>query len=156
MEQFKTLEDLRLYTKELGKYYARPTIRGEHPTLYIDTSGDEVVMGIRRKDYLLSPCGQWVLPTEAMGLSFSSHWQHLKNAYRLKEGWNPGKAIDVYWVLEKADIPEGMKFVVDKNDNKKRHYFLCVTERMHISQLVQKLQWVADRLTVIKDASKAL
>lgn len=156
MEQFKTLEDLRVYTQELGKYFGRPILRGEHPTFHIDNSGDDIIMGIRRKDYLLSTCGQWVLPTESMGLSFSAHWQHLKNIYRLKKGWNPGKAIDVYWVLEKADIPSGLKFVIDPKDRKQRHYFLCVTEKMHISQLIQKLKWVADRMSVVKDASKVL
>lgn len=128
MEQFKTLEDLRKYTAELGKYFARPTARGEHPTLYIEST-DGVTMGVRHQDYLFSPCRQWVLPTESMGLSFSAHWQHLKNIYRLKEGWSLGKPIDVYWVLEKADIPSGLKFVVDPKDRKGRHYFLCVIEK---------------------------
>ena len=91
-----------------------------------------------------------------MGLSFSAHWQHLKNIYRLKEGWSRGKSIDVYWVLEKADIPSGLKFVIDPKDRKGRHYFLCVIEKMHVSQLAQKLEWIADRMTVIKDASKIL
>ncbi len=132
MEQFKTLEDLRKYTAELGKYYARPTTRGEHPTLYAEGS-DGVKMGIRQQDYFFSTCGQWVLPSESMGLSFSAHWQHLKNIYRLKEGWSPGKQIDIYWVLEKADIPSGLKFVIDPKDRKGRHYFLCVIEKMHVS-----------------------
>lgn len=156
MEQFKTLEDLRSYIVEIGKFYARPTTRGEHPTLHIDTTSDDVVMGVRKKDYLFSPCGQWVLPTETMGLSFSAHWQHLKNIYRLKEARNGGKPVDVYWVLEAADIPSGLKFVLDPKDNKRRHYFLCVTEKMHISKLVEKLKWLADRMSAIRDAGKAL
>lgn len=36
MEYFKTVENLRDYIKTLGKFYARPTEHGAHPTLYID------------------------------------------------------------------------------------------------------------------------
>ncbi len=37
-----------------------------------------------------------------------------------------------------------------------QHYFLTVTERMLTTQLAQKLLWVADRMTEITDARKAL
>lgn len=156
MEQFKTLEDLREYIAKIGKYYARPTSRGEHPTLYVGRNNKDIIMGVRRIDFLLSPCGNWVLPTEEMGLSFSTHWSHLRGVYNMKAKRNGGKPIDVYWVLEKADIPSGLAFVLDKEDKKGRHYFLCATEKMHISQLVKKLQWLADRMTAVRDAGKVL
>lgn len=89
-----------------------------------------------------------------MGLSFSAHWQHLKGIYKLKASKNPGKSVDVFWVLEKADIPSKLKFVPDDKDD--RHYFLTVTEKITVDDLVRKLEWVADHMTVIKDASRAL
>jgi hypothetical protein len=67
---------------------------------------------------------------------------------------NPGKSVDVYWVLEKADIPPDLKFVADqKND---RHFFLTVTKKMTVETLVSKLKQIANRMSVIKDGSRAL
>jgi hypothetical protein len=65
-----------------------------------------------------------------------------------------GKAVNVYWVLEAADIPDGLKFVPDKRD--KQHYLLTVTESMTVAQLSAKLSWVADRMSKISDVSKAI
>lgn len=84
MEQFKTMDDLREYVKALGKFYARSTISGEHPTLYLDHSQGQMVHGIREKDYLFSSCKNWVIPHDQMGLSFSAHWQHLKDKFKMK------------------------------------------------------------------------
>ena len=69
---------------------------------------------------------------------------------------NPGVSVSVYWVLEKADIPDGLSFNVDPRDRKKQHYLLCVTEKMHVEKLRKKLEWVADRMSVIGDAQVAL
>lgn len=154
MEQFKTLEDLGEYVRSIGKFYARPTEKGAHPTLYVGSTKDGVVHGVRKRDYLFSEDEQWVLPHEKMGLSFSAHWQHLKRIYRLKKKVTQGKQIDVYWILEKADIPPGLKFVQDPKDP--QHYLLTVTERMHVSSLVNKLSWIADRMSAIKSAEKVL
>ena len=158
MEQFKTLADLREYIKKFEKYYARPTVQGEHPTLYLNptSTNKEVINGIQRDDYVFSTCGKWVLPSEQHGLSFSGHWQHLKGIYRMKYKNNPGKAVSVYWVLEKADLPPGLKFVVDPRDKKKHHYLLCAVERMRVDQLRSKLEWIADRMSVIRGAQVAL
>jgi uncharacterized beta-barrel protein YwiB (DUF1934 family) len=49
-----------------------------------------------------------------------------------------------------------MKFVEDNNPKKKGHYFLTVTEKMKVSTLVSNLKWIADRMSVIKDGSRAL
>lgn len=154
MEQFKTLDDLREYVKELGKFYARSTISGEHPTLYLDHSQGKMVHGIRERDYLFSACKNWVIPHEQMGLSFSAHWQHLKDKFKMKNKHAKGNAVNVYWVLEAADIPKGLKFVPDKRD--KQHYLLTVTEKMTAETLASKLSWVADRMSKIADARKAL
>ena len=38
----------------------------------------------------------------------------------------------------------------------KGHYLLTVNERMKVSSLVEKLKWIADRMSIIKDAGEAL
>ncbi|HEY8939722.1 MAG TPA: hypothetical protein VIM59_06025 [Cellvibrio sp.] len=158
MEHFKTLEDLREYLKNFDKYFARPIQEGEHPTLYLNPSSTnkEVVCGIQRVDYLFSPCSDWVLPSDYHGLSFSGHWQHLRGIARMKAKRNPGKSISVYWVLEKADLPSGLKIQLDPRDRKKQHYLLCATEKMTVHQLRAKLEWIADRMSVIRGAQGAL
>lgn len=155
--QFRTLDDLREIIKEFQGFLARPTVNSCHPTLYAEEdvpSGDELVQGVRVKDWLLSPDRQWVLPDSQMGLSFSSSWQHLKGVCKLKQRHNPGAAIHVYWVLEEADVPDGLKFEPDSQ--KKGHYLLTATKKMLIHQLVEKLTWVADRMSVIRDAGETL
>ncbi len=155
MEQFKSLEDLREYAKSLRKFYARPFSKGQHPTLYPSEEG-LVLFGVRKVDYLFSACGQWVLPTPNMGLSFSGHWQHLKGIYKMTQKRNGGQPVDVGWVLDEIDLPKGLEFKPDPNDKKKRHYFLTVSETMHVSKLAEKLEWVADRMAKITDATKVL
>lgn len=157
MEQFKTIEDLREKIKEYEGYLARPTRELSHPTLYRKRDvqkGDIVLKGVRKNDWFFSEDGKWVLPHDQMGLSFSSNWQHLKGVYKMKEKHNPGSAINVYWVLEKADLPGDMKFMSDKK--KKGHFLLTITKPMTLAQLVKKLKLVAYRMSVIKDARKAL
>ena len=160
MEQFKSLTDLREYLKTFEKYFARPIVEGEHPTLYLNpnSSHKEVINGIQRDDFIFSACGNWIIPCDEHGLSFSSHWQHLKGIYRMKSKKNPGKPVSVYWVIEKCDIPPGLKFVVDPRDKKKQHYLLCVCskEPMRVSELREKLEWVADRMSIIREAQIAL
>ncbi len=155
MEQFKTLDDLREYAKTLKRLYARPFTQGQHPTLYPNREG-AVVCGVRKSDYMFSACGQWVLPASHMGLSFSGHWQHLKGIYKMIQQRNGGNPVDVGWVLDEIDLPSGLKFMVDPNDKKKRHYLLTVTEKMHVSKLAIKLEWIADRMAKITDATKVL
>ena len=68
------------------------------------------------------------------------------------------KAPDVYWVLSEADMPSGLKFEQDRSPSSKAkgHYFLTVTERMHVSKLREKLLWVADRMQRIQSGGKVL
>lgn len=157
VHQFRTMEDLRNIIKEFQGFVARPTVGTSHPTLYDAAdvpAGESLVQGLRVKDWYLSPDFQWVLPHTQMGLSFSSSWQHLKGLHKMKQKHNPGAAVHVYWVLETADIPQGLEFVPD--EGKKGHYFLTVTRKMLVHQLVEKLQWIADRMSVIEDAGVAL
>ena len=157
--QFKCLADLREIISRLNGYYARPTPRGSHPTIYPnrDDGPYRTVMGVRVCDYKLSHDGKWVLPDDQMGLSFSSTWQHLKSAHKMVSRV-AGKPVDVYWVLSGADIPGGMSFQPDKRPSQslKGHYLLTVTKKMKTSSLVEKLKWVADRMTVIRSAGKVL
>lgn len=89
-----------------------------------------------------------------MGLSFSAHWQHLKRIYRMKKKVTKGLPIDVFWVIEKADIPKGLQFSPDQKD--KKHYLLVVTEKMKVEDLASKLTWIADRMSIIKEAQRVL
>lgn len=157
VHQFRTLEDLREIIKTFQGFVARPTVGTNHPTLYDPQTvpaGEKLVQGLRVKDWCLSPDFQWVLPHSQMGLSFSSNWQHLKGLHKMLQKRNPGTAVQVYWVLEAADIPPGLAFVPD--NRKKGHHFLTVTDKMLVHQLVEKLYWIADRMSVIKDAGFTL
>jgi len=157
MQQFKTLDDLREIIKEYEGMLARPTRNLSHPTLYRKrdvAQGDIIIKGVRKKDWFFSEDEAWILPHDQMGLSFSSHWQHLKGVYKMKSKQNLGAPINVYWVLEQSDIPRHMKFVPDQS--KKGHFFLTVTDQMTLKQLVDKLKWVANKMSVIRDAGKAL
>ena len=157
VHQFKTMDDLRSIISEFEGLLGRPTRGLSHPTLYRQRDvqeGDKLVKGVRKKDWLFSVDEKWVLPHSQMGLSFSSKWQHWKGVYKMKEKHNKGAAFHVYWVLERADLPSGMKFEPDQK--KKGHYVLTVTEKMPLHKLISKLKWVADRMSVMKDAGRAL
>ena len=157
VHQFRTMENLRDLIKEFEKSLSRPTRSFSHPTLYRKrdvAENDRLINGLRAQDWQFSIDEKWVLPHEQKGLSFSAHWQHLKGVYKMKEKHNLGSAINVYWVLETIEPPRKMKFVPDKTNQD--HYFLTVTEQMTIYELISKLKWLADRMSVISDARKAL
>jgi len=157
IEQFKTINDLSAVIKEYEGMLSRPTRHLSHPTLYRTRDvgkKERVIKGVRVKDWLLSEDEKWVLPHDQMGLSFSSSYKNLKQVYKLKERHNPGKTLNIYWILEKADIPPGLKFEPDVS--KKGHYFLTVTEQMLLEKLVLKLKVMAQRMSVIKGAGKTL
>ncbi|WP_171697311.1 hypothetical protein [Methylomonas sp. ZR1] len=84
MTHLNSVNDLREYIKGLGEFRARPIVAGQHPTLYLDQSQGAIIKGIREKDYLFSPCKNWVEPHEQMGLLFSAEWNHLKDRITLK------------------------------------------------------------------------
>lgn len=155
--QFKSLDDLQKIIEQLTKFAARPVGRGSHPTLYPQTDEGpyRTIEGVRVIDYKFSADEKWVLPDNQRGLSFSTNWKELKRVYRLFARSKKSN-IDVYWVLQGADLPRNMKFVEDKDPKKKGHYFLTVTESMSIYKLVQNLKWIADKMAVIKNAERAL
>jgi len=110
--------------------------------------------GIRiNKDYLFTPCLNWVLPDNQKGLSFSASWKHLNKTRRMIERFNEENASnDVWWVTKSANLPSNMEFVQDVE--KKDHYFLTVTEKISSQTLHDNLVWVADRMSIIKDCSR--
>ncbi len=157
VHQFRTMDNLREIIKDYEKVLARPTRGLSHPTLYRkrDVSPeDRLIYGVRVKDWLFSADEKWVLPHSQMGLSFSSNWQHLKGVYKMKEKHNPNTPIHVYWVLEICELPQKLKFEPDLT--KSGHYLLTVTDKMTVYELISKLKWIADRMSVMKDARKAL
>lgn len=60
VKKFKCLADFREIISELDGFYARPTVRGQHPTLYPEVSVGRyrTVCGVRVCDYTLSEDGQ--------------------------------------------------------------------------------------------------
>ncbi|CAD6871890.1 hypothetical protein [Methylomonas fluvii] len=154
MTHLNSVNDLREYIKGLGEFRARPIVAGQHPTLYIDHSQGAMIKGIREKDYLFSPCKNWVEPHEQMGLSFSAGWNHLKDQIKLKRKWNKDKSIDINWLLASFELPAGLRFVQDTRDS--QHYLLTVTERMTIDALVAKLLMIADRMAVYPHVERFL
>jgi hypothetical protein len=155
--QFRCLDDLKEVIKEYEGWLARPTRYLSHPTLYRmrDVQDKaEIIKGIRIKDWLFSEDMAWVLPHNQMGLSFSSSWQHLKGIYKLKQRHNPLSKINVYWRLQKVELPAGLKW---ENDQRKSgHVLLTVSEKMTLDQLIKKLKSIALNMSVIKDAGVAL
>jgi len=155
LTQFRTLDDLSEVIKKYESILLRPTIHLSHPTLYRRRDlgkNEKMIKGIRVKDWFLSEDEKWVLPHDQMGLSFSSTYKSLKSVFKLKQRHSPGSGIHIFWVLEEADIPPGLKFEPDRL--KKGHYFLTITEQMLLSTLVAKLKVVAQRMSVIRDGGK--
>ena len=154
MEQFRIITDIREYIKSVGPFCARSSQKDKHPTLYLNDDEGKTYNSIREKDYDFSECKKYIKPHSQKGLSFSAHWQHLKDKYKLKKKHSKGNAVNVYWVLEACDLPAQMEFVQDQSD--KQHYFLTVTQQMSVEQLKKNLLWVADRMAVIKEVQKIL
>lgn len=157
IEQFKTLSDLEEVIKEYEIILMRPTLKLSHPTLYrLRDAGktEQIIKGVRVKDWFLSEDHKWVKPHNQMGLSFSATLKNLTVVYKTKIRHNPTKVVNIYWVLENADIPDGLKFVVDQGNPE--HYFLTATKLMPLATLIQKLKLVAQRMTIIRNASNVL
>ncbi|MFS1525623.1 hypothetical protein ACL7TT_16170 [Microbulbifer sp. 2304DJ12-6] len=154
--QLKCLSDIKKFISEIEIYRARPIVRGKHPTLYEERKEGRyrTVMGVRVCDYQFSPDERWVLPNPKMGLSFSSTWDNLKFVYGMFKKRAKKKPVDIYWVLSEADIPPGLAFKQDSENS--GHYFLAITERMLVEQLVDKLRLVAQRMSVMEDGGRAL
>jgi len=159
INQFRTVDDLREEIKELENILMRPTPHLSHPTLYRKrdvSEGEVLIKGVRVKDWCLSEDLAWVLPHDQMGLSFSATFSNLKSVYKFKQKYNPGRAVHIHWVLERADIPDGLEFIQDKRPGKKAHWFLTANKKMLLSQLVQKLKVVAGRMSVIRNGGNVL
>ncbi|WP_370978760.1 hypothetical protein [Agaribacterium sp. ZY112] len=154
--QLKCLSDVQKLISEIEVYLARPAIQGKHPTIYPDREEGKyrTVKGVRICDYQFSPDEQWVLPNPRMGLSFSASWENLKFVYGMFKKRSKKKPVDIYWVLSEADIPSGLAF--SKDEDNSGHYFLSVAERMTVDQLVEKLKFVAFRMSVMKDGGTVL
>lgn len=90
---------------------------------------------------------QWVHPEKQMGLSFSATWDNLQFVYGMYKKRSKKKPVDIHWVLSETDLPNGLKFVADQDNS--GHYFLAVTEKIHIDHLGQ-LEMIAYRMSVMK------
>ncbi|WP_444896121.1 hypothetical protein [Microbulbifer sp. SSSA005] len=140
----------------------RTTIEPHSPTVYHTESlgkkrvifGDEQSQGgLKEGDYLLSESNpDWVLPSKTHGLSFSSTFNQTKFTLDLLGRFQKkGTKISVaYWILEDStSIPKGLGFEVDPNNSE--HFFLVVTEKMLVSQLIEKLNLISQRMAIMND-----
>ncbi len=154
--QLKCLSDVNKLISDIKTYRARPVIRGQHPTLYPDRIDGKyrTIHGVRICDYQFCVDEKWVLPNAQMGLSFSATWENLQFVYGMFKKRSKKKPVDIHWVLSEADIPPGLAFVRD-NDNS-GHFFLAVTQKMYVEQLVKKLEMVAHRMSVMQGGGKVL
>lgn len=167
VEQFRTVGDLqdavtRLISehrvakqKKLGVMF-RVVVPPNGPTIYQEGSQGPypLINGIRIADYTFDSTLEWVLPDPTAGLSFSKSFSHLKSTWKMLRRHalgrhKPGPANIASWILESRDIPDGLAFVKDSKDN--NHYFLSVTEKMHVSTLVTKLKLVGHSMSVMRD-----
>jgi hypothetical protein len=175
LELFKTAHDLEKVIKDLINEHReakknrlgvmfRVVIPPNSPTIYEegyqgkDKEGNlyKLVQGVRICDYKFEKSTnlEYVLSDRTCGLSFSRTFSHLKGTQKMlarhANGYNkPGPANVSWWILSKCDMPSGLEFIPDPKDNS--HYFLAVTERMHITVLVGKLQRIAYHMSVMKD-----
>lgn len=141
--------------KKLGILF-RVLIPPNPATTYIEGSQGpyRLIHGVRVGDYTFDQTLEWVLPDPAAGLSFSKSFSHLKSTWKLlkKHAGTKDKSAPANiasWILENRSLPKGMAFTQDpKNTN---HYFLSVTEKMHVSTLVTNLTIIAHAMTIMKD-----
>jgi len=123
-------EDLRHHLEVLRKY-VRPVGMGEQPTL--------VNGGVRQVDFLLSPDGKWVLPSEK-GLSFVTSMKKFKGLLKLKAR-HVGE-VDVYAFNDSLLLPPGLEIVRDSPG----HASLRVKERMALTDLISRLEDLGRRM----------
>ncbi len=164
--QYKIASDIREILNKIKEAHtkskldpnilARASIHPNTGTIYQKgKSGPHPLnFGIRiNKDYIFSPCLNWVLPDDQKGLSLSASWSHLNKSRRMIERFNEeNMPNNVWWITKSADLPKDMKFIQDRE--KKDHYFLTVTDKMTAKQLHDNLVWISDRMTVITDISR--
>lgn len=108
--------------------------------------------GVREADYKFSTSDPfWIEPSDTHGLSFSSTFNQTKFTIDLLGRFQKNKTQinTAYWILEDSQwIPKGMAFRQDPRNPE--HYLLAVTERMKLTTLVNNLQMISHRMTVMK------
>ena len=164
--QLKTLEDLKVKVAQLISQHSnlpgstlgiafRTVIEPNSSTLYKEGHHGKgaIYSGVRECDYKISESDpNWVIASSEHGLSFSSTITHAVNTIQfLGKFQKKGTKVScAYWILEDADsIPDKMAFVQDPDNTE--HFLLTITEDMKITDLVFKLNWIADRVTTMND-----
>lgn len=128
------LDDVKVHIQEL-KRYIRPVGSSEHPTL--------VEGSVREVDFVLSPDKKWVEPSLEYGLSFATSMKKFKSVYKLKA--RRFSEVDVFAIDDLTPLPDNMKIIRDRPG----HASLVVTKRMLVSELIKKLEIVAQRAEYI-------
>jgi hypothetical protein len=131
----------------------RTVIEPNDPTLYQEGHHGKggINQGVRECDYKLSKADpNWVLANKTHGLSFSASVDHALKITKFLGGFQKkGTRLNcAYWILENNNaIPEDMEFVQDPDDPD--HYLLTITKDMKITDLVAKLTWINNRMTIM-------
>lgn len=167
VNQFKTVGELQEVIDKLIEEHRnakqaqlgvmfRVVIPPNEATIYREGSQGtyQLVHGVRIGDYTFDTTLEWVLPDSTAGLSFSKSFSHLKSTWKMLKKHAKGKnqtgpANVASWILESRPIPDGMAFVKDPKNN--NHYFLAVTEKMHVSKLVTNLKLISHAMSIMKD-----
>ena len=162
--QLKTLENIEEKIKALiiehrkrsGSHLGvvfRTVIDPNGATLYKEGHHGKGALnqGVRECDYKISPADpNLVLASKEHGLSFSVTVDHAVGTMKFLGGFQKkGKKINcAYWIFEgNPFIPLDMAFVEDPDNPE--HYLLTITKDMKITDLVFKLQWISQRMTVM-------
>lgn len=96
---------------------------------------------IRQRDFVISKDQKFVEASSEKGLSFTTNMKKLKSLISLNKRY--AKEVDIFSIdeFELMDI-DGLKIIHDRSG----HASLTVTKRMPISDLIKKLEIVADRM----------
>ncbi len=109
--------------------------------------------GIRECDYKFSASDpSWIEASDEHGLSFSATLKHTVGTMEFLGGFQKKgtKIRCAYWILEdNKAIPDDLEFIQDPDNP--AHYLLTVTKRMHINELVSKLNFMSQRMAVMND-----
>lgn len=146
------LEHRKRSGSHLGVVF-RTVIDPNEPTLYKEGHHGKggINQGIRECDYKLSKADpNWVLASRTHGLSFSVSVDHALKITKFLGGFQKkGTKLNcAYWILENNDaIPADMEFVQDPDDPD--HYLLTITKDMKITDLIAKLSWINNRMTIM-------
>ncbi len=125
---------------------------GEHKKLLSSFINSRNSSGQKKERCICASDPSWIEASDEHGLSFSATLKHTVGTMEFLGGFQKkGTKIRwAYWILEdNKAIPDDLKFIQDPDNP--AHYLLAVTKRMHINELVSKLNFMSQRMAVMND-----